>query len=521
MAKLECPLCCKPHFNDLEALRTTLVAATTTEIQCPVCHETQRGLDKFTIHLFTHLANTDEEIHVPETKPNLIQAATVPTVPNFEAPKISEEMPCPDISTRDGPSVATVVAAGIEEQITNVQNVLANEQRTIRCDICNFTFSDENILDMHQKLLHQTLEDKQTGLYSYHCHLCSKKFKMKGSLMVHLRVAHYGFGHNNKTELDLVASLNKFKKNEAAKNDEQPKKWSCDVCQKLFTTKYFLKKHKRLHTGEMPYFCAQCNKYFTFQQTYRKHMLYHSSEKPHVCQECGRAFKELSTLHNHERIHSGERPFACEFCGKCFRQRVSYLVHKRIHTGVLPYKCTACGKSYRYKVSQRSHKCTAMPPGDVIKTPTPSPATTSPTTATTHESDRDNLNLSLNQVNIVFNTDGQIIGQNFTFDGQNLITFNNSFPSGSHDTQVVDCKSIVVNEKEKEKVGEFYSLIGTVGNEASSEVTALTTHTSNMSISCNKMLSATMDTQEVSTSDKLQTINEESLKQLLYGAVNQ
>ncbi|XP_039452122.1 zinc finger protein Xfin [Culex pipiens pallens] len=145
------------------------------------------------------------------------------------------------------------------------------------------------------------------------------------------------------------------------------KQWECDVCKKSFTTKYFLKKHKRLHTGEMPYSCKICFKSFTFQQSYHKHLLYHSDDKPHVCSQCGRAFKELSTLHNHERIHSGEKPFSCETCGKCFRQRVSYLVHRRIHTNTQPYKCTACEKSFRYKVSQRTHKCPAQPPGTVIR----------------------------------------------------------------------------------------------------------------------------------------------------------
>lgn len=94
------------------------------------------------------------------------------------------------------------------------------------------------------------------------------------------------------------------------------KQWGCDVCSKMFTTKYFLKKHKRLHSGEMPYKCNICNKTFTFQQSYHKHRLYHKDDKPHTCTTCGRSFKELSTLHNHERIHTGEKPFACETCGE-------------------------------------------------------------------------------------------------------------------------------------------------------------------------------------------------------------
>ncbi|XP_064115892.1 uncharacterized protein LOC135221869 [Macrobrachium nipponense] len=145
------------------------------------------------------------------------------------------------------------------------------------------------------------------------------------------------------------------RKESAGKNDA--KQWECDVCKKSFTTKYFLKKHKRLHTGETPYACAECGKTFTFQQSYHKHILYHSDDKPHQCSYCGRAFKEMSTLHNHVRIHTGEKPFVCENCGKAFRQRVSYLVHQRIHTGVMPYTCDACGRSFRYKVSLRSHKC--------------------------------------------------------------------------------------------------------------------------------------------------------------------
>ncbi|KAJ8734910.1 hypothetical protein PYW08_014160 [Mythimna loreyi] len=194
---------------------------------------------------------------------------------------------------------------------------------------------------------------------------------MRGSLMVHLRVAHFGFlsGNSHSDVKDKTNGGNTDQQDEKLSHLERNdnKQWQCEVCRKCFTTKYFLKKHKRLHTGETPYACAQCNKTFTFQQSYHKHLLYHNDEKPHTCSYCGRAFKELSTLHNHQRIHTGEKPFSCETCGKCFRQRVSYLVHRRIHTGVMPYKCTACQKSFRYKVSQRTHKCQAQPPGTVVR----------------------------------------------------------------------------------------------------------------------------------------------------------
>lgn len=102
----------------------------------------------------------------------------------------------------------------------------------------------------------------------------------------------------------------------------EAKQWECDVCSKMFTTKYFLKKHKRLHSGEMPYKCNICNKTFTFQQSYHKHRLYHKDDKPHTCATCGRSFKELSTLHNHERIHTGEKPFACETCGTLSEEQI-------------------------------------------------------------------------------------------------------------------------------------------------------------------------------------------------------
>lgn len=147
----------------------------------------------------------------------------------------------------------------------------------------------------------------------FQCHLCSKYLKMKGSLRIHMKVAHIGF-QNNDQKVNICDYLKLHKiSNDAAKEpgtsqgfsqpqqfhpfemneDQKPiidldnniismandgsyqfantsniqevkiepvaspsnsvaKIWSCDVCAKSFTTKYFLKKHNRLHTGTQP-----------------------------------------------------------------------------------------------------------------------------------------------------------------------------------------------------------------------------------------------------------------------------
>ncbi|XP_050513312.1 zinc finger protein ZFP2 isoform X1 [Diabrotica virgifera virgifera] len=436
---LPCPVCCNPHFGDVDALRTTLVRVATNLVSCPVCAETLLGLDKLTIHLFSHISN----------------------------------------HTQSRPDIEEVLQQEIDTKIETEANNVPEEP--VHCDICNFSFTDQHILDIHQKLLHQTPPDVKTGTYSYHCHLCSKKFKMRGSLMVHLRVAHYGFIRKESAE-QIEQHTKKKEENangeefieavseKSAQKFQDNKQWECDVCSKLFTTKYFLKKHKRLHTGEMPYCCTLCNKSFTFQQSYHKHMLYHSSEKPHVCSECGRAFKELSTLQNHARIHSGERPFICETCGKSFRQRVSYLVHRRIHTGVMPYKCPTCDKSFRYKVSQKSHKCLMHSPAVVDATDQQISSTSQSSPKCVMNVDLDTGNISVviqepkeHQMETVVSSESPVQKKSILLNDNNRIEI--SYNTADLESNIIENKGRPV-QKTGDTQDEFEKLMYTVPEKA-------------------------------------------------------
>ncbi|KAL4705028.1 hypothetical protein ACJJTC_009816 [Scirpophaga incertulas] len=400
-ASLSCPVCTHSGvFDSVQSLRDRLIYISTNKILCPVCQEEILGLDKLTIHLFSHVkivhnskcGKTEDSANIQNKsqdkvdnhRSNFQQRKPKPVSKNKTAStaaaapvkyvKIYPKLP---VVTVNSLPIIEISQNQIEESIqATLSSTMKTEQAPVQtnttCNICGLQFVDSDILRMHRCLIHNLEDSSNQSVTRYECHLCPKNFKMRGSLMVHLRVAHYGFLSGDCTSnIGVENGTGDQKSNE--KNSEvifernENKQWQCDVCRKCFTTKYFLKKHKRLHTGETPYSCTQCNKTFTFQQSYHKHLLYHNDEKPHTCNYCGRAFKELSTLHNHQRIHTGEKPFSCESCGKCFRQRVSYLVHRRIHTGAMPYKCTACEKSFRYKVSQRTHKCPSKPPGMVIR----------------------------------------------------------------------------------------------------------------------------------------------------------
>ncbi|XP_045760646.1 zinc finger protein 235 isoform X1 [Maniola jurtina] len=404
-ASLPCPICLHTGvFHTAQSLKDRLIFVSTNNILCPICQEEVAGLDKLTIHLFSHIRiipTQQPETHQRDENSEIKSASQQPTKPISESQKkvnvlssknkslsspntqmkfvkIYPKLPVITLNTMPIIDITPNAEGSVQSSnnslyIPTIKSETSLMTMTNKCDICGLQFVDANILRMHKCLIHNIEDSSHHTFTRYNCHLCPKNFKMRGSLMVHLRVAHYGFASRQNSETNTDTE-NKDRNGNHVSDDKPTdlerrdgKQWQCDVCRKCFTTKYFLKKHKRLHTGETPYACTQCNKTFTFQQSYHKHLLYHNDEKPHTCSFCGRSFKELSTLHNHQRIHTGEKPFACETCGKCFRQRVSYLVHRRIHTGAMPYKCTACDKSFRYKVSQRTHKCQVQPPGTVIR----------------------------------------------------------------------------------------------------------------------------------------------------------
>jgi uncharacterized Zn-finger protein len=74
------------------------------------------------------------------------------------------------------------------------------------------------------------------------------------------------------------------------------------------------------------------------------------------CKICNKSFPRKSKLISHERVHSGERPFKCDVCEKTYKENGALTKHKLIHTGEQEIlACNICEKTFSSKSSLITH----------------------------------------------------------------------------------------------------------------------------------------------------------------------
>lgn len=187
---LSCPLCCQSIFPNIDALRLSLLKVTSRPIKCPICADELLGLDKLTIHLFGHSILGKEERSAPlvDKKKSVTNALK---------------------NVRKTKKESTPGSSGQQQNVARSQQKQAgqmNHAANVKCDVCGDEFRDQNLLKMHSCVSHGPGGSSDGVELRFPCNMCSKTFKMKGSLKIHMRVVHLGCPKKSSSNTSCTSS---------------------------------------------------------------------------------------------------------------------------------------------------------------------------------------------------------------------------------------------------------------------------------------------------------------------------
>ena len=94
--------------------------------------------------------------------------------------------------------------------------------------------------------------------------------------------------------------------------------------------------------------CEICEKNFSSNQYKRKHIsIVHGKVKKFKCNVCSKTFGQNYQLKIHTEINHKINDKFCTLCGKDFARSVTLSQHiKNVHEGKINYKCNSCEKSF-------------------------------------------------------------------------------------------------------------------------------------------------------------------------------
>jgi len=188
----------------------------------------------------------------------------------------------------------------------------------------------------------------------------------------------------------------------------------------------------------------------------------------------------------------------------------------------MPYKCTACNKSFRYKVSQRSHKCPVNPPGCVVRTPDlVQKLIQNQKVNKTPDLLEQNADLEFN-INRDQNAkvDFSFVEQNLNVDVENYLQESNSINKGVAETQENNQNVSYSTDSSPTKGDVAISFTSADTGNPDFFALILSPVLSDVQSLCLSSYTAQNEKKDENTSingEALQTINEESFKELLYG----
>lgn len=253
---------------------------------------------------------------------------------------------------------------------TRLSNHLQFSPQNDVCLICGLVLNRGDELKLHIEAAHNTM--------MHECKKCSQLFFYPEELESHIKNYHQP---GSLTCGDCGKQFNKSSTYEA--HTQMHAVRICRVCGAQFNNRGCYRVHRarcepkpnlknlpryvRSNIRDQAIFtCDYCQKTYTSRPQLKNHIVWkHLDIRPHQCDVCQKKFHTLTRLTEHSVVHTRERKFTCEICGAKLVSKLAMVCHRRRHTGEKPYECESCGEKFisssrLNEHAKRRHKTGAM-----------------------------------------------------------------------------------------------------------------------------------------------------------------
>ena len=267
-----------------------------------------RDLSNFTI--FNQMMGSIETEEIEIDKKDILDIENVNANP-FETENLKVDrkyIKDTDTETFENEEVSSL----IEDKPKMINIVKKKKEKNWETDRCII----KKNFKIKQKFLMKNFTTSPDNLNEIYCNICSKQYSSTALIKKTNDLLNHLYIH------DIVINLN-----------EQTRSWKCPSCPKVFISEDKMNKHiDYYHSEVVP--CAYCGKIIKNRFARMRHEREHKAklEGKFSCEICNKSFIDDSCLKRHIRIHTGEMPYQVNFglvcCYKGCGSKFVYLKHK-------------------------------------------------------------------------------------------------------------------------------------------------------------------------------------------------